>query len=262
MDEPFVDDAAFRMESGIPVRYYAGGKETGSCVDIPCPTEGDEGDVLTVVDGAPVWAPPTGGSTPSGPVLDPGFWLKPKTCYFKQDQLPYNDGLRARANYRGGMLGRPLSPSYWTDDQIVLASGTSAGFTGVLLPATTDGQTFATPWDTDAATYYRAVSFGYNGEFQEYVAAWELRLEFDGDPGGYARMVISIDGDAPSPAEDTLWWECETMYASGAGAYHHYVPSAMNTITSTQTDAPGVWATWSNSVGWILKLAVWRVASS
>lgn len=166
MDEPFVDDAAFRVVSGVPVRYYPGGKEQGSCVDIPCPTGADEGDVLTVVDGAPVWAPPTGGSTPSGPTLDAGYWLKPKTCYLKQDQLPYNDGLRARANYRGGMLGRPLAPSYWTEDQIVLASGTSAGFSGVLLPATTDGQTFETPWDTDVETYYRPVSFAYNGEFK------------------------------------------------------------------------------------------------
>jgi len=262
MDEPFVDDAAFRVVSGVPVRYYPGGKEQGSCVDIPCPTNADEGDVLTVVDGAPAWAPPTGGSTPSGPTLDAGYWLKPKTCYLKQDQLPFNDGLRARANYRGGMLGRPLASSYWTEDQIVLASGTSAGFSGVLLPATTDGQTFETPWDTDVETYYRPVSFAYNGEFQEYVAAWELRLEFEGDPGGYARLAISTDGDEPTPAEDYLWWDCEIMFASSASAYFHYLPSAMNTITGTQTAAPGLWATWANSVGWNLKLAVWRVASS
>lgn len=251
-DEPFVSGYSRRKNRVV---FMAGGKQAGAASSVP-PCDGScDNYVLTNVAGVPTWLPPA-GSAPPGPYLDSGYWLKQKTCYFKQDELPINDNLFARLNYRGGVAGRPF-PAIYSEEQIVLASGTGTSFSGVMLPPTTDGQTFATPLSGDVATYYRPVSFEYSGEFQEWVASWELRFEFESGPG-FGSLSIRTDGSATGD----LWWEMESFNVGFANSLSNFLPSALNTIASTQSAAPGISGTWTDSCTWQIKLGVWRITSS
>lgn len=256
MDEPFVDDAAFRVVSGVPVRYYPGGKEQGSCVDIPCPTNADEGDVLTVVDGAPSWEPPSGGSTTSGPTLDSGYWMKPKSPFLLPNEVPFTTALVERDAADNGFLGRPLVENYWTQSYVVIASGTGSVISGVLLPETTDGQTWSTPFDDDEATYYDPVGTS-DPVTGNVVIAWRIDIATADSMSGDA--WISTDGDDPTGSPSTLsWWRFPSLYGT---QFQCTVPSAINT-TSTQTSAPGLYATLGGSTDWEVRVWVRRVAGA
>jgi len=250
-DEPFVTPYSGRKRR---VQFMSGGKLAGAESTVP-PCDGSCNNfVLTNVGGVPTWRP--SGAAP-GPYLDPGYWLKGKTCYFKQDELPVNDNLFSRNNYRGGQLGRPFGQLY-QQETLLLGSGTGTSMTGVMLPITTDGQTFATPLSGDIATWYTPTSFEYSGEFQERVAAWEIRFEFVTGPGT-GSLSITTDGAARSSTGENLWWETEQFNGVAAGgALSNYIPSALNTIASTQSGAPGITGTWSDSCSWEVYLSVWR----
>jgi len=275
MDEPFVDDAAYRVVSGVPVRYYPGGKEQGSCVDIPCPTEGDEGDVLTVVDGAPVWAPPSGGSGgyTGAYGLDPAYWLLPQCANFTVDTCPFT---RDHANEGGnsGNIGKGAPLTFGTDisgvSELVLATGTG-DITGFLLPKTTDGQTLVTPLSgKDLCIYYGNAGPDYQrggdkGGYDQFMYVFIVYITDNGteeEPvSGSVLPYLTDDGDTNTSTN--TWFSCVTAYWNplagpyNLGSVEFKIPSAINTTSTAATDV-GLHCNFSMGTrSWELRALMW-----
>lgn len=246
-DEPFVNDTIL-FESGIPIRFHNGGH--GGCPSVNVPLPGDEGDVLTVVAGAPQWAPPSGGGggTDSTVVGFPSpQWLIARRPYFIAGEIPF-----PYYNLAG-------SPAAWPtpddSDSITLGSGTGTSTGALVLPTTTDGQTLATPKSGYSASYLRPVSNSAitkpdilmtTTSFQstdDIPLFWKVKVTLASNPAYTWEVGTTGDADA---------------YGSGPGSFTGsnsfiYIPSAINT-TSTLSGGVNISASWTGSRAWTLTI--------
>jgi hypothetical protein len=242
-DEPFVNDTIM-FESGIPVRFHNGGH--GGCPSVNVPLPGDEGDVLTVVAGAPAWAPPSGGGG-GGDSTVVGFpspeWLIKRRPFY----LP---GEVALPHYQPA-VSFAAWPVIDDADSITLGSGTGTSTGSLTLPTTTDGQTLATPKSGFSASYLRPVSNSaitppsclhstnsYTSTI-DLPIYWKIKVTLGSSPSYTWQVGTSTDADA---------------YGSGNGSFTGgnsciYIPSAINT-TSTLSGGVRFSAAWTGSRTW------------
>jgi len=240
MDEPFLDEMGYA--SGVPVRFYNGGKLAGASSDVP--PVGDEGDVLTVVGGVPEWAPPSGGgggaSGPAGGVtdtywLDQGSWLTKNSKYFAVREVPFWAGM-APTGAATALLGFSLAAELDVD---FLSIGTGSGsIVDVIIPQTSDGQTF-----TDSGKIKAGFDVsGYSpnvvtGEAGGTTAAspvyWTFRLSWTGGALPGDAIVQLTDGTA-SPAAINRYHYENTGDSTTPVTVN--VPSGLNTTSDNPGD--------------------------
>lgn len=259
MDEPFLDEWGYA--SGLPVRFYNGGKQAGASSDVP--PVGDEGDVLTVVGGAPEWAPPAGGGGgaqgPAGGAestywLNQDYWLTKNSPYFAVREVPFWAGMApsgAATYLKGYSLAAELD-----FDRLVIGTGTGS-VVQVLLPATSDGQTFTDPAKLkagfDVSGYFPNVITDEGSPDSSTAASpvfYRFRLSWTGGalPGG---AVCQITDGTASPAAANRYYYVAT--GDSSTPVDVAVPSGMNTTSSNPEDvyfycALGASRTWTLEV--------------
>lgn len=238
MDEPLIDEWGFA--SGLPVRYYNGGKQAGASSDVP--PVGDEGDVLTVVGGAPAWAPPSGGGGgaegPAGGAestywLNPDHWLTKNSTYYAVREVPFWTGMAptASATYlKGFSLAAELD-----FDRLVIGTGTGS-VVQVLIPETTDGQTFAYgPYiksGFDVSGYFPNVTTSEGTPDSSTAASpvfYRFRLSWTGGALPGSAICQITDGTA-SPTAANRYYYVDT--GDSSSPVDVGVPSGINTTTS------------------------------
>lgn len=251
--EPYTDAETMIFESGVPVRVYNGGHGGVPSVNVPLP--GSDGDVLTVVGGAPQWQPPSGGGGSNATVVGwptPSWLLDARPFFFPLEvpvpSVPFSTILG---------LARPIVDDIdWLD----FGSGTGTDTGIVTLPSTSDGQTLTTPKATFSASYLRPFKretttedlFFWQGlvtsNNDETPIYWIVRLTLGATKTATIRVGTSTDDD---------------LYCTGVseffGTGHLYIPSAINT-TASNSDGVSVRATWTGSTTWTL--AIGRVSMS
>jgi len=247
-DEPFTDDQNLVWQSGVPVRLYSGGKLGAGSTPLPPTEEGDEGDVLTIVDGDPEWAPPGGGSGGAPSTVweaQSPYWLIPNGKCFTSLQLPFPYELQTQL--AGTVCGQLGMPTLSTDNYayVDFASGTGTAVLGVL-PSTTDGQTWITPRDGFDQTC-NFVRIGTTGDVDcEGLYAWRIRLTLGASRTFTLRV---IHGSSPATRANSYAVDAQ----QNASSTTWDIPSAINT-TLSNTDFPTVVATLSSSTTWTLAI--------
>lgn len=249
-DEPFVDETIM-FESGIPVRYHNGGHGGAPSVNVPLP--GNDGDVLTVVAGAPEWAPPSGGGGSDATVhgWPSPYWLLPSCPFFVPMEVPVPSTPNAPV---AGGIARPIPDD---DDWLQLASGTGTDTGSVALPSTSDGQTLTTTKAGYSASFMKPCVGQTSGYFWFTTSAtasqfkpteeiyWMLRLTFGSSVSNPTYSVgTSVTANAYIGGETWTW---------SSNNYLRF-PSAINT-TSSNANGVRFRATWTNSVAWTVAIA-------
>jgi len=237
-DEPFTDDQNIVYESGIPVRLYNGGHQ-GTTQTLPDTSTGDEGDVLTIVDGEPAWAPPQGGGGGSYALPSP-YWLTPTAPAFTCENAPISPAI---INSSG--LGSSLGVISAAEDYVVIGSGSGTAIS-VALPLTVDGQTFPTPRSGYDVSCYKV------GTFDAITYPWFLYNELELSLSSEAVFVYKVlNGASPDTTANAYWSDAQ----SGTTLRLRY-PSGVNTTSSNPT-TPYVVGTLTASRTWELRAKRW-----
>jgi len=248
-DEPYTSDQNMVMESGIPVRLYNGGKQGGASTSVPCFTDADDGDVLTIVGGEPSWEPPGGSGLPTTvwPMLSP-FWLVPYGLAFAQQEIPFPSSavFRLLSGVTHGTLGFPALAL--DEDDLVIGSGSGVDV-AAQLPATSDGQTLVTPragYDVSFLRPYTVLGQTSAG-VGDQTAYWQVILTLGASRDFLMRVIHGA-----SPATDGNTYIVDDAHAATASRGFE-IPSAINT-TSSNSDTPTLVATLSSATTWSVSI--------
>jgi len=248
-DEPYTDTYGdIEMQSGIPVRLYNGGYNGCPTVSVPCASSGNDGDVLTLDNGAPVWLPPAGASDWKSVVKLPSdYWLLPGSVWFQQRDVPMSNILMN--NSTGFTTSSVVFGDYaitnYDVDLWVLGSGTGTTIS-VPLPLTSDGQTLVTPRSGYSTSY-----FGPNCVPGGAYIYWTAQLSWTGGSTSYTFRLLN--GSTPDTAANSYWG-----VSSSGSSIAMPVPSAINS-TSTNPNTPTFVATLGASRDWTLTIIRWSI---
>jgi len=251
-DEPFVTPYSGRKRR---VQFMAGGKLPGAQSSVP-PCDGSCDDyVLTNVAGTPTWRPQAEG--PSGSLfLDPGYWLKPKSMWRTNFEMPYNWGMFYQGFTYSSKLGTPaVNPD--VNGARVLGTGTGTQLS-LALPATIDGQQIVDTPSGLLYQFYGPRTLGLAGPFGLSAApsvCFVLQLQQTSGPVDTGYMLfkaITKNGEDPTPSNmytDTFsgpTGDPDTDQFTGTYQFQ----SAINTIPATQAAVPHFVAKWERSISW------------
>jgi len=256
-DEPFLE--GFGYASGVPVRYYNGGKESGAASAVP--PVGDEGDVLTVDGGVPTWLPPSGGGGGEGPSsgitstywFDQAHWLTKNSPFYAVREVPFWAGMAPTA---AALMTRGYSIAAELDSDFLVLDTNTGTTVNVVIPATSDGQTFTNSSyikaGFDVSGYFPSVASGEGVDATSNATPvrWTFRLSWTGGnlPSG---AVIQITDGSSTPAAANRYYYVATGDAVTPVTVN--VPSGLNT-TSTNPDNIHFYCALGASRTWTLEV--------